>query len=246
MEEQSPQSYPASSAWRTAASLLIYILIYYALFRDLRSILLLVIVILVHETGHFLAMKKFGYRDLKMFFIPFFGAMVSGQSNLATPFQRAIMILAGPLPGIFIGLLMFAFSAVFNLDYLRLPALLFMVLNAINLLPVSPLDGGQFLQILYPASNRLLQTIFTMILIIIITWLAFRLRNYLLLILDVFLFYRLTILFGERKVQEYDTVEIPEEIGEQKKAFLLLLWLIALVLPLIALISFRGQNTSYF
>jgi hypothetical protein len=67
-----------------------------------------------------------------------------------------------------------------------------------------------------------------------------------LLIIDVFLFYRLTILFGERKTHEYDSGDIPEEIGERKKAFLLLLWLIALVLPLIALISFRGQNTSYF
>lgn len=256
MEEESPQSYPLSAVWRTLASLLIYILVYYALFRDLRSILFLVIVIIIHESGHFLAMKKFGYRDLKIFFIPFFGAFVSGKSGFASPLQRAIMILAGPLPGILIGLTLFVASFFTSTDLLLQPALLFMLLNAINLLPVSPLDGGQFLQVLYPSSNKILQTVFTLALIIVITWLAFRTRNYLLLILDVFLFYRLSILFGEkRQTEEQQTA--PEEETEKpnnsinqaaaafnpdenkeagmnaaQKSILLLLWLGGLVIPI--------------
>jgi hypothetical protein len=35
-------------------------------------------VVLIHELGHFLAMKYFGYKDLGMFFIPLLGAYVSG------------------------------------------------------------------------------------------------------------------------------------------------------------------------
>ena len=35
-------------------------------------------VLLFHEAGHYLAMKIFGYRNLKMFFIPLFGAAVTG------------------------------------------------------------------------------------------------------------------------------------------------------------------------
>jgi Zn-dependent protease len=267
MEEESPQSYPISAAWRTLASLLIYILVYYALFRDLRSILFLVIVIIIHESGHFLAMKKFGYRDLKMFFIPFFGAFVSGQSGLASPLQRAIMILSGPLPGIAIGLILFSLSIFTSADFLIQPALLFMLLNAINLLPVSPLDGGQFLQVLYPSSNKILQTVFTLVLIIVITWLAFRTRNYLLLILDVFLFYRLSILFGEKRhtgpmqtaredenEQAEDrsgkpaTTHYPGESKEAgltvtQKSILLLLWLSGLVIP-IAVMFFMAINTG--
>ena len=257
MEEESTQSYPLSAVWRTLASLLIYILVYYALFRDLRSILFLVIVIIIHESGHFLAMKKFGYRDLKIFFIPFFGAFVSGKSGFASPLQRAIMILAGPLPGILIGLTLFVASIFTSTDILIQPALLFMLLNAINLLPVSPLDGGQFLQVIYPSSNKLLQTVFTLALIIVITWLAFRTRNYLLLILDVFLFYRLSILFGEKtQTEEQQTITVeetekpnnsinqadatfnPDENKEAgmnaaQKSLLLLLWLGGLVIPIV-------------
>jgi Zn-dependent protease len=255
MEDKLPQSYTVSSAWRTAASLLLYVLVYYALFRDVKSILMLVIVIIVHEGGHFLAMKKFGYRDLKMFFIPFFGAFVSGKSIHVSPAQRAIMILSGPLPGILIGLSLFALSNFFNAKNLFQPALLFMVLNGINLLPVSPLDGGQFLQVLFPASNKIIQTLITLILIAVITWLAFRTRNYLLLILDVFLFYRLAILFGEKSQEpENKSIETgknhhddalttipattakmydsPEEIKPSTRALLVLLWLIGILIPL--------------
>ena len=41
----------------------------------------LVGVILFHELGHFAGMKLFGYRDVKMFFIPFLGAAVSGRRD---------------------------------------------------------------------------------------------------------------------------------------------------------------------
>jgi stage IV sporulation protein FB len=255
MKDEFPQTYPASTAWKTVASLLLYILVYYALFRDLQSILILVIVIFIHEGGHFLAMKMFGYRDMKMFFIPFFGAFVSGKSNGASPVQRAIMILSGPLPGILIGSCLFALSILLDSKNLLQPALLFMVLNAINLLPVSPLDGGQFLQILFPLSNKIIQTFVTLILIATITWLAFRTRNYLLLILDIFLFYRLSILFGEKfqepgKWEKHDTnipdnIEVnkfapkslivmdkPELISQSSKSFLLLLWLLGMLIPI--------------
>jgi Zn-dependent protease len=258
MEDKLPQSYTVSSAWRTAASLLLYVLVYYALFRDVKSILLLVIVIIIHEGGHFLAMKKFGYRDMKMFFIPFFGAFVSGKSNHVSPPQRAIMILSGPLPGILIGLSLFALSYFLDAKNLLQPALLFMVLNGINLLPVSPLDGGQFLQVLFPASNKIIQTLVTLILIAVITWMAFRTRNYLLLILDVFLFYRLAILFGEKSQEqeqksmeagknhqdpELNTIHAAtamlydshEEINPSAKTVLVLLWLIGLLIPLAVL-----------
>lgn len=252
MEEALPQKYPGSSAWRTAASLLLYILVYYALFRDLRSILLLVIVIIIHEGGHFLAMKMFGYRDMKMFFIPFFGAFVSGKSNEASPLQRAIMILSGPMPGILIGSILFAFSIFSDSKTLLQPALLFMVLNAINLLPVSPLDGGQFLQILFPASNKIIQTIFTLLLIAVITWLVFRTRNYLLLILDIFLFYRLSMLFG-KKVQELEPPENNDaispdhtEIKPLAKSILMQLWLIGMLIPIAVMIYMAIHADRFF
>jgi Zn-dependent protease len=268
MENELPQTYTSSSAWRTAASLLLYILVYYALFRDLRSILMLVIVIIIHEGGHFIAMKIFGYRDMKMFFIPFFGAFVSGKSNDVSLVQRAIMLLSGPLPGILMGLLLFALSIFLDAKNLLQPALLFIILNAINLIPVSPMDGGQFLQILFPASNKIIQTIVTLLLITVITWLAFKTRNYLLLMLDIFLFYRLSILFGEKYLEPEhpdkddstisDHANMPAEaekspfqkqnaemINPVSKSILLLLWLVGILIP-IALILYLAAYPSRF
>lgn len=65
----------------------------------------LVIVLVVHELGHYAAMRAFGYRDTKMFFIPFLGAAVSGRHDDASGTQRAVVALAGPLPGIVLGML---------------------------------------------------------------------------------------------------------------------------------------------
>ena len=39
---------------------------------------ILVGVLLIHEAGHAIAMRAFGYREISMFFIPFFGAAVTG------------------------------------------------------------------------------------------------------------------------------------------------------------------------
>lgn len=43
------------------------------------SVTVLVVVLLIHELGHWLGMKYYGYRNLQMFFIPFFGAAVTGK-----------------------------------------------------------------------------------------------------------------------------------------------------------------------
>ena len=43
------------------------------------DIIILVVVLLFHEAGHYVAMTAFGYRDVKMFFIPLVGAAVSGR-----------------------------------------------------------------------------------------------------------------------------------------------------------------------
>jgi hypothetical protein len=44
-----------------------------------RGLVILVGVLLFHELGHYAGMRLFGYRDVRMFFIPFFGAAVSGK-----------------------------------------------------------------------------------------------------------------------------------------------------------------------
>lgn len=108
-------------------------------------------VLLVHETGHALAMKAFGYRDISMFFIPFFGAAVTGTPRKIAAWKQAIVLLAGPLPGLIAGLGFFLFRGLppfegISSGYGRIAAVA-VALNLFNLLPLTPLDGGQLLNI---------------------------------------------------------------------------------------------------
>ena len=68
-----------------------------------RGLLILVSVLLFHEAGHFAGMRFFGYRDVRMFLIPFFGAAVSGKRGDVAASKEAIVPVLGPLPGILIG-----------------------------------------------------------------------------------------------------------------------------------------------
>src|SRR5262249_11968035 len=63
----------------------------------------LVAVLFIHELGHFAGMKLFRYRDVKMFFIPFFGAAVSGRKGRVAGWKEAVVLLLGPLPALLAG-----------------------------------------------------------------------------------------------------------------------------------------------
>ncbi len=104
----------------------------------------LLVVLFIHEAGHYIAMRAFGYRELRMFFLPFFGAAVSGKNFNVPGWKKAVVSLAGPVPGIFIGGALGTWAAWNGHDSLAKGCLLAIFLNAGNLIPVHPLDGGWF------------------------------------------------------------------------------------------------------
>ena len=109
------------------------------------SVSIIVVVLFIHESGHWLGMKFFGYRDLQMFFVPFFGAAVTGKDTNVTGERRAIVALLGPVPGIILGII----SGFIYLKWRQPVFLRFgitaLFINGLNLLPIYPLDGGQFM-----------------------------------------------------------------------------------------------------
>src|SRR5581483_930442 len=102
----------------------------------------LVPVLLFHELGHYVAMRCFGYRNLRMFFIPFFGAAVSGQNYNVAGWKKAVVALAGPVPGIVLGVPLGVAALFVPQSPLSRAAEILLVINAFNLLPFLPLDGG--------------------------------------------------------------------------------------------------------
>lgn len=111
----------------------------------------LLAVLLVHELGHLSAMWAFGYRNLSIFFLPFIGAAATGHKPHASPWQEAIVLLAGPVPGLVLALAATQIPS----GALPLPATEFLrsffwfalVLNLFNLLPIGVMDGGRLFEL---------------------------------------------------------------------------------------------------
>jgi Zn-dependent protease len=100
--------------------------------------------LLVHELGHYVAMRWFKYRDLRMFFIPLLGAAVTGKNHNVAGWKKAVVSLMGPLPGIVFGTGMAIAAVVLGKPAVAHAALILISLNLFNLLPILPLDGGWF------------------------------------------------------------------------------------------------------
>lgn len=124
-----------------------------------RMIGMLVVILLFHEAGHYIAMRCFGYRNVKMFFIPFLGAAVSGQHFNIAAWKKAIVYLAGPVPGIVAAIPLMWFGSEWGIDWMFELGGISLVLNALNLLPVMPLDGGWIMHLTVFSRSPILELI---------------------------------------------------------------------------------------
>jgi Zn-dependent protease len=150
---------------------------------DLQTLGFIVGVLFLHEAGHFLGMRAFGYRNVRMFFIPFFGAAVSGKKHAAPAWQQAVVLLLGPLPGLVLASALYGWLHPPGTSWPgRLVAYL-VVVNGFNLLPVVPLDGGRLLDVLLFSRRPVLTLAFQMLAVLALLGLAFFLWSWVLGIL---------------------------------------------------------------
>lgn len=147
----------------TVFSMVLFALTFSIIIDDYLFIAFLLGVILIHESGHYLMMKFFGYKKLKMLFIPFMGALVQGKKKIYSQTQSAIVLLAGPVPGIIIGFIMLEYGLLENVFWLIQLGVLFILLNAVNLIPLDPLDGGQLIKVMFFGNQELVQLIFSFV-----------------------------------------------------------------------------------
>jgi hypothetical protein len=105
-------------------------------------------------------MLMFGYRNLNILFIPFFGAVATSTKKPdVAAWKEIVMVLAGPVPGLVAGCAAMYFDG-WGLPWLSGPARFAVVINALNLLPVLPLDGGHLLRLAIQARWPRLQALF--------------------------------------------------------------------------------------
>lgn len=148
----------------TIFSMLLFALSFLLLVDDnYYFVLFLVIVVGIHEMGHFAFMKIFKYKQVKMLFVPLMGAFVQGKKDVYSQKQSSIVLLAGPIPGIILGVACILLSNQLDMPLLIQAGLLFLFLNILNLVPLDPLDGGQLVRVLFFEKQELFQLIFALI-----------------------------------------------------------------------------------
>lgn len=124
---------------------------------SITEVAMLVGVLMVHELGHALGMLVFGYSDVRIFFIPLFGAAAAGRKRGVARWKEGVVLLMGPLPGLIAGTLLLLLG---SSGLVRTLALQLVAINAFNLLPLAPLDGGQLFQLLVFSRHRHLEIAF--------------------------------------------------------------------------------------
>ncbi|MCW3076993.1 MAG: hypothetical protein JWO32_1602 [Bacteroidetes bacterium] len=160
---------------RSIISLMVYALLFYFVFdQNIAYIAAILIVIIVHESGHFLFMKIYNYSNVKIFIVPLLGAFTSGKKQEVSQFQLCLIILAGPLPGIIIGSLIYYLNKDVHNENLKMLANAFLIINLLNLLPFYPLDGGRLIETLFFRQNHMIRLVFGIISIFFLAILFFQ------------------------------------------------------------------------
>jgi Zn-dependent protease len=133
-----------------AAALMLLSVGAYALLFGWQFAVGFVLLIFIHEMGHYEAARRMGLNVGLPTFIPFVGAWISLKDQPLSVEHEASIAFAGPLWGTIAATAMF-FAALDQHSQLLL-ALAYsgFIINLFNLVPVSPFDGGRIVAILSP------------------------------------------------------------------------------------------------
>ncbi|HEY2788573.1 MAG TPA: site-2 protease family protein [Gaiellales bacterium] len=166
------------------------------------------VLLLVHELGHVIWLRREGISASLPVFIPFMGAFVAMKEMPRNAYVEAKVGLAGPVLGTAGALVTLLWAEQVNSDLLRALAYLGFLLNLFNLIPVVPLDGGRAVSALHPG--------FWFAGLFAIALLFFKFESPILLIVLLFACYELYRRWGRRNqpgYNEYHSVTIPQRIG---------------------------------
>jgi Zn-dependent protease len=109
-----------------------------------------VMLLLLHELGHVIQLRREGVEASAPMFIPFLGAVISAKSLGDDAAAEARVGLAGPILGSLASLVPLVVWLATGSDFWRALAFIGFFLNLFNLVPILPLDGGRAMAALSP------------------------------------------------------------------------------------------------
>jgi Zn-dependent protease len=105
--------------------------------------IVIVLLVLVHEMGHWVVIRGYGGKVSLPYFIPGLAAFVAQKSPLASADQDAYAALAGPIVGTAASGCCWALGVAAADPFWIAAAYIGFFLNLFNLIPVLPFDGGR-------------------------------------------------------------------------------------------------------
>lgn len=109
-----------------------------------------VLLLFIHEMGHFLAARQRGLKVGAPTFIPFVGAWIQLKEMPHNAETEAYVGLAGPLIGSLGALVCYFLARSYHSDLLLALSYSGFFLNLFNLIPLSPFDGGRITAVISP------------------------------------------------------------------------------------------------
>ncbi|MEY8877830.1 MAG: site-2 protease family protein [Leptothrix sp. (in: b-proteobacteria)] len=133
----------------TGGTMLLSIAVY-ALIYGWRYAVGFVLLLFVHELGHYIAARRRGLDVGAPTFIPFVGAWIQLKDMPHDAETEAYVGLGGPLLGTVGALVCYFLARSYDATWLLAVAYAGFFLNLFNLIPLSPLDGGRITAVLSP------------------------------------------------------------------------------------------------
>ena len=140
---------PKLKIFTTSATMLVSVGAY-ALIWGWRFAVGFVLLLLVHEMGHVIQLRREGIKASAPMFIPFLGALVAMKELPKDAAAEARVGLAGPVLGSLGALVPLGLYGLTGNELFQALAFVGFLLNLFNLLPVLPLDGGRAMAALSP------------------------------------------------------------------------------------------------
>lgn len=125
--------------------------------------LLIMLAIGFHESGHVWAMRKQGMKTKGFYFIPFVGGAAIAEEEYKTYKQNVYVAIMGPVWGAIMALGCIVCYLIFDSPMFAAAGAWMAALNLFNLLPISPLDGGQILRSICFSIHKSVGLIFLLI-----------------------------------------------------------------------------------
>jgi len=140
---------PKLKVLTTSASMLVSVAAY-SLIWGWRFALGFVVLLFIHELGHYIQLRREGVRPSFMVFIPFLGAAVGARSLGGSAIAEARVGLAGPILGSLACAALLPVAALTDEPFWYALAFTGFFLNLFNLVPLVPFDGGRAMAAMAP------------------------------------------------------------------------------------------------